>query len=301
MSKWKLGFLTLFVVVLALGGYVYYQLRAIEVEKLSDDLFVLRGLGGNTTVLKTDAGSVIVDTMTSGIQGERIKTIAKELTGMDTIMLINTHYHLDHTHGNPAFDPGTRVISTDRTLSYLERLDGDYWEGATAQLLPNETFSDRQTLSIGGKTIELIHPGSGHTDGDLVVLFKDERVLHTGDLFFNMHYPNIDLEAGGSVQEWPTTLGNLSALDFDRVVPGHGDTSDRAGLQQFNDFITQLGALARTALVENIEKDVFVKSLGLTEDANYEPIKFVVSLGLDREFVLRRAWEEVHKDFTPVD
>ena len=301
MVKWKIGFFTVFLISLVFGGYVYSQLRAIDVEKLSDDLYVLRGMGGNTAVLKTDAGTIIVDTMTTGIQGERIKTVAKKLTGMDPVMLINTHYHLDHTHGNPAFEPGTRVLSTARTLFYLERLDEEFWTGDTARLLPNETFSDRQTLTIGGKTIELIHPGAGHTDGDLVVLFKDERVLHMGDLFFNKHYPNIDLEAGGTVQEWPTTLDNLDGLDFDRVIPGHGDTSDRAGLQQFKGFVTQLGALARTALVENIDKEAFLKNTDLSEDANYEPIKFVVSLGLDREFVLRRAWEEVHKDFTLVD
>lgn len=301
MGKWKIGFFTVFFIALAFGAYVFSQLWKLDAERLSDDLYVLRGLGGNTAVLRTEAGSVIVDTMTTGIQGDRIKKVAKELTGLDNILLINTHYHLDHTHGNPSFKQGTRVISTERTLSYLERVDGEYWKGEAAALLPNETFSDQRILTIGGKTIELIHPGSGHTDGDLVVVFKDERIIHMGDLFFNKHYPNIDLEAGGTVQEWPTTLDNILALDFDRVIPGHGDTSDRAGVRQYRSFIDQLADLARTALVENTSKKQFIESAGLTEDAGYEPIKFVVPLGLNREFVLKRAWEEVHKDFTPLD
>ena len=67
------------------------------------------------------------------------------------------------------------------------------------------------TLQVGGKTLELIHPGAGHTDGDLVVLFRDEQVLHTGDLMFSGYYPNIDLEAGGGVQQWVATLETCCA------------------------------------------------------------------------------------------
>ena len=115
-------------------------------------------------------------------QGGWIRELAKELTGAETILLINTHYHFDHTHGNPAFEPGTRILSTERTLSYLHALDADFWTGDATKLLPNETFSERQTLHIGGKTIELVHPGPGHTDGDLVVIFADENVIHMGDL-----------------------------------------------------------------------------------------------------------------------
>ena len=300
MKYWKIGFLSVFALLLVFGGYVYTQLRSLDVEKLSDDLFVLRGMGGNTTVLKTEAGNIIVDTMTTGTQGQQIRRMAKKLMGQDTILLINTHYHLDHTHGNPAFDIGMRVVSTERTLSYLKKVDGEFWTGDAARLLPNETFTVSQTLEIGGKTIELIHPGAGHTDGDLVVLFKDERVIHTGDLFFNNHYPNIDLEAGGTVQSWPQSLDNVLALEFDRAVPGHGATSDKVGVAIFQQFLIQLGDIAKTALAEGTTKEQMVNSTALTEDAGYEPIHFIVPLGLDREFVLKRAWEEVHNDFKRV-
>ena len=200
MKKWKIGLLICALLIVSIGAYVLVQARSLEVERLSDDLFVLRGLGGNTAVLRTDAGAVVVDSMTLQMQGELIREKARELTGMDTTLLINTHYHLDHTHGNIAFEPGTRVLSTERTLSHLHALDAEFWQGDAASLLPTETFTDRMTLVVGDKTIELIHPGAGHTDGDLVVLFTDEGVLHTGDLMWHQYYPNIDLEAGGSVQ-----------------------------------------------------------------------------------------------------
>ena len=294
----KRFFLVLVVLLLVLGGYVYQQVSSLDVERLSDDLFVLRGLGGNTAVLRTDAGTVVVDTMTLPLQGERIRQTARELTGAETTLLINTHYHLDHTHGNPAFKPGTRILSTQRTLRHLKTLDADFWVDDAAELLPNETFTDRQTLTIGGKTLELVHPGRGHTDGDLVVVFVDERVIHMGDLHFNGHYPNIDLEAGGTVQDWPETLDRVTPLGFDRVIPGHGSTTDRGGIAQFREFLVQLGEIGRRAAEAGTSLEETIATDELTADAGYEPIRFIVPVGLDREFVLQRAWEEATGNFT---
>jgi len=297
LKIWQILIAIVVLILIVGGGYLYTQVRALEVEQLSDDLWVLRGFGGNTAVLKTRAGTVVVDTMTFGIQGDHIRETARELTGMPTAMIINTHYHLDHTHGNPAFEPGTRVLSTERTLQYLHTVDGDFWQGGAAELMPNETFSDRQTLFVGTKKIELVHPGPGHTDGDLVVIFVDEGVAHLGDLFFNGHYPNIDLEAGGTVQAWPATLDNVLALNFDRVIPGHGVTTDRNGLRAFQRFLQQLGDIGQQAAAENWTLEQVRSTAALTEDAGYEPIEFIVSLGLDRGFVLQRAWEETTGQF----
>jgi glyoxylase-like metal-dependent hydrolase (beta-lactamase superfamily II) len=163
--------------------------------------------------------------------------------------------------------------------------------------MPNETFEDRQTLVVGDKTIELLHPGRGHTDGDLVVLFADSGVVHMGDLHFNGHYPNIDLEAGGSVQEWPATLDRVDALPFDRVIPGHGPTTDRIGLAQFRSFVGELAALGAAAAADGQSLADFVQTDALQADAGYEPIRFIVDMGLDRTFVLRRAWEDATGNF----
>ena len=297
MKKWRSWLLLAVMLVVVFCGYVFLQLRTIEAERLSDDLWVLRGLGGNTAVLRTDAGAVVVDTMLLPLQGQRIRELARELTGADTTLLINTHYHIDHTHGNPAFEPGTRVLSTERTLSHLKALDADFWQGEAARLLPTETFSDRRTLSVGGKTIELIHPGVGHTDGDLVVLFRDEGVLHTGDLMFNHYYPNIDLEAGGSVQQWVPALETMLRLDFTRVIPGHGETTDRAGLRQFLAFIAQLAEIGNSASENNLSLEQTLATDQLTADEGYRRIRLIVPLPMDRDFVLTRAWEESTGNF----
>ncbi len=298
MKFWKKCILAVILLLVIFVIYILLNIRSLTVETISQDIHVIRGMGGNTTVLNTDAGAVVVDSMTFKMQGSLIRKKAEELTGKDVVLLVNTHYHLDHTHGNPGFKPGTQIVSTERTLSHLLALDAKNWQGDAADLLPNDTFTDRRTFALGNKTITVLHPGKGHTDGDLVVLFEEDKTLVMGDLFFNHHYPNIDLEAGGSVQAWPATIDTVLKLDFNRVIPGHGNTTDRNGLSAFKDFMSQLAKIGRSAATQDITLENVLTSTELTTDANYHPIKFAgISLGLDREFVLRRAWEESTKNF----
>ncbi len=290
--------LGLALLVVAFIGYAWFEARTLSVEQINDDLYVIRGLGGNTTVLKTDAGAVVIDSMTFKMQGRLINAKVKELTGQEVTLLINTHYHLDHTHGNPGFDAGIQVVSTDRTLSHLKAFDEDFWEGDASALLPNDTFSDRKRFALGNKTLEVIHPGRGHTDGDLVVHLVEDNAVVLGDLFFNKHYPNIDLEAGGSVQEWGTTLDQVLAMPASIVIPGHGATSDKSGLNSFKAFIEQLASIGRDSVANKISLDDTINNANFTQDKDYSEIAFAgIPLGLDREFVLRRAWEEANGEF----
>jgi len=291
-------FLGLAVSVAAYALYLYRDMQRFQITRLSPDLHMISGdYGGNVGVLKTGAGTVIVDTMTFTMQGERIRALAEELTGEPVVMVINSHYHLDHTHGNPAFAPGTRVVATARTLQHLQKLDGDYFSGDAARLLPNETFAAEHRLQIGSKTLQLLHPGRGHTDGDLVVLFVEDRALHAGDLFFNQLYPNIDLEAGGSIVAWGDTLDRLLELPFDQVIPGHGAVSDAAGMRQFQVFVRELAAVGTyAASINGTLADTLVNAR-LSSDAGYAPVTFGPVTILDRDFVVQRSWEEATGNF----
>jgi len=271
---------------------VYGQLTSFEFEQVTDDVHVIYGLGGNVGVLGTEQGTIVVDTMTLNLQGKQIREQAQRIAGAPVTTIINTHYHTDHTHGNPGFPMGIKVVSTERTLAYLLDRDGDYWRGDTGATLPNETFRDNHTLRIGGKTIRLYHLGRGHTDGDLVVIFAEDRVLHTGDLYFNGRYPNIDLEAGGSVQEWGATIDRILELDFDKVIPGHGPVTDRAGLIAFQRFVRELASVAAKAAAAGQSLDETLTSATLREDEGYEAMYIPLIMNLDRDFVIRRAWEE---------
>ena len=271
--------------------YTYQEIVSLRVERVTDDVHVIFGRGSNVGVLRTDEGAVIVDTMTFRLQGRRIRELADDLAGPPQV-IINTHYHFDHTHGNPAFASGIKVVATQRTLAYMDAFDASYWEGGASGTLPNEVFENEHELRVGGKTVRLIRPGRGHTDGDLVALFVEDRVVHMGDLFFNGRYPNIDLEAGGSVREWAATLDRVFELEFDVVIPGHGPVTDRAGLREFQHFIRQLAELGAQAARAGLSLEETQARALLDADAGYEVIAIPFCMRLDREFVIRRAWEE---------
>ena len=163
MPRWLWIVGAIVTLIAALGAYLFMQVHAFRVEPVTDDLWVGFGLGGNVGILRTGEGAVIVDTLTLTYQGERIRAVAEEVTGEPVVMVINTHYHLDHTHGNPAFAEGTRVVATHRTLHHLQQTDAEYFSGPAAALLPNETFTDTTEIRLGNKTIQLMHPGPGHT------------------------------------------------------------------------------------------------------------------------------------------
>ena len=299
MKKILLG--TLGVIALLAVGFgvsMNNSLKQITVTQVTPDLHMISSeWGGNVAVLKTGAGSVIVDTLLLEMHGEIIREKALELTGEPVTMIINSHYHLDHTHGNPAFDAGTRVVSSERTLHHLLQLDQSTFSGEAAALLPNETFSAEDELIIGDKTIRVYLPGRGHTDGDMAVLFVEDKTLHTGDLFFNKHYPNIDLEAGGSVQVWSDTLDNLFDLPFEHIIPGHGALADAQDMRQFQAFIRELAEVGSyAASIDGSLEDTLVNGR-LSEDSDYVPIEFGPIMALNREFVMIRAWEEATGNF----
>ncbi|MGH0028528.1 MAG: MBL fold metallo-hydrolase [Myxococcota bacterium] len=287
------------VVVAALGIWIYQQISTLEVAKVTDDVHVIYGMGSNVGVLRTDEGSVVVDTMTFTTQGRGIRERAESLAG-PVRALVNTHYHLDHTHGNPAFSAGQDVYASTRTRAYLDALDADYWSGEAAETLPGELVDGERTLRLGGKTIRMLDVGRGHTDGDLVVLFVEDRVVHTGDLFFNGRYPNIDLEAGGSVRDWSATIDRILSLEFDRVIPGHGPVTDAEGLRSFQRFIEQLAATGREAERAGWSLDETLANAKLDADEGYEVMAIPLVMRLDRDFVIRRAWEEATGSFERV-
>jgi glyoxylase-like metal-dependent hydrolase (beta-lactamase superfamily II) len=271
----------------------YQTVSRIDAEQVTEDVHVLFGLGSNVGVLRTERGAAIVDTMTFRMQGEEIRKRVEALTGREVEVILNTHYHLDHTHGNPAFPGGSRVVSTKRTRELLDAFDADSWLGDAAKTLPNETFEGSYEIALGGKTIRAMHLGRGHTSGDMVVLFVEDRVIHLGDLFFNGRYPNIDLEGGGSVEAWIATLDRVLALDgFDTVIPGHGPVSDREGVVRFQAFLRELWEQASAAASAGKSVDDTLASVRLTKDAGFEPMRVPFVLNLDQPFVIRRAWEE---------
>lgn len=297
IGKWVGGVLALFLLLVSAAGlWLWLSLSSIEVEQLSDDLYVLRGAqSGNVAVLATGKGSVVVDSMISARQGSLIAAKALQLTGEPVRWVINTHYHLDHSYGNAGFEGGVRFLASERTAHWMQTFSAEYWSGDNADKMPAGEPETLSRLQLGRHSVQLIHSLPAHTDGDWAVYFEDERVLHTGDLFFNQHYPNIDLEAGGSIRQWSAAIDQLLALDFERVIPGHGATTDRKGLKQFQAFMQELWVLGETAAKTGQSLKEAQINGWLQADQGYEELGIPLVFRLDRDFVIQQAWREANR------
>jgi glyoxylase-like metal-dependent hydrolase (beta-lactamase superfamily II) len=225
----------------AVAGYQFYRFQRTELVKIDDRFYVVLGGGGNSAILIGDDGVLVVDTKLLR-PGQRLAQIIHSLTDKPVKVIVNTHYHADHTHGNPNYAPGPDVIAHRRTRQHLIELDKDFWEvQPNWSMLPADLLDDDKQVQFGDETVRIIHAGRGHTDGDVVVYFTRRGIMHCGDLFFRDLYPSIDLRGGGSARAWPATLDRVLALDGVRqYIPGHGPLSTRSDLVRFQSYLRSL-------------------------------------------------------------
>lgn len=261
-----IGLSLLVVVILGVVGYGFYRFLHTDTVKIDERFYVVLGGGGNTAVLISDDGVLVVDPKFLRPGRTLLKTI-RSLTDKPVRVIINTHYHSDHTHGNVNFAPGTDIIAQRRARAHLLQRDGNFWEVEPAwSMLPNDLVDDEKQFPFGDETVRVIHPGRGHTDGDVVVYFGKRRILHTGDLFLPDTYPFIDLRAGGSAREWVASLDNVLALrDVQQYIPGHGTLATRADVERFQRYLRTLvsgveGQLERGKSVGEIEAGIDLRA-----------------------------------------
>ncbi|HEX2852859.1 MAG TPA: MBL fold metallo-hydrolase [Opitutaceae bacterium] len=219
---------------------------ALVLEKIADDLFVLIGNGGNVAVLVTDEGVVLVDDKFEQDYDAIIASV-KTVTDQPVKYVFNTHHHSDHSGGNTHFITVAEIIShKNARVNIVENKQGN----AAPNMKPARiVFTDETSVFLGGKEVRARYFGRGHTNGDIFIYFPAQRVIHTGDVMAG-NTPLIDYSGGGSVVEWTKTVdAAMAGLDFDKVIPGHGAVTNRAGLQTYRDNVekmrTQIAALIR--------------------------------------------------------
>ena len=219
----------------------------VEVERLKDNLYVLRGGGGNSAAFITSDGVVLVDTKVAGWGQPLIDRIA-ELTDNPVTTLINTHAHFDHVSGNVEFPASVEVVAHTNTARLMDEWNpvtgfpGDFpdvFETSGGQGLPTQTYDDRLTLGSGDDQVDLYYFGRGHTGGDTWVVFPSLRVMHAGDMFPGKQVPIMDASNGGSGVDYAQTLRNAHAgvSDIDQIISGHSTQMTRDDLAQMADFV----------------------------------------------------------------
>ena len=219
----------------------------VTVQTLRRNISLLIGPGGNIAVLTGPDGKLLVDAEVVTARSNVAAALAS--INADPIkQLINTHWHFDHTGGNEwMHQAGASILAHENTRTRLStdtRVEGwvHTFPAAPAGAIPTTVFQDEQTVRANGSTLALKYYGPAHTDSDISVYFTEADVLHTGDTFWNRHYPFVDYSTGGSIdgqiRAAEANLAKASATTI--VIPGHGTvTTGKADLTLFRDVLVE--------------------------------------------------------------
>jgi cyclase len=199
------------------------------IKKVRDNLYVIPGAGGNTTVFVTEGGVVLVDTKLPN-NGEAIMNQVRSVTGKPVTTIINTHSHPDHIGSNDYFRASVDVVTHENTR---KRMAANPRVASNPVVRPDRTFTDRMTLGSGDDRIELYYFGAGHTDGDAFI-------------------------AGGSVLALPDTLEKAvnGIPNVDTVIEGHGDVNTWEGFRDYIQFNRALVDAAKAGMGQKTAEEI---------------------------------------------
>lgn len=230
----------------------------IQVEKVTENIYMLVGAGGNIGISVGDNGVFMVDDQFAPLS-EKIQAAIATVSDKPVKFLMNTHFHGDHTGGNANFEAQGAMIVAQENVR--KRLAENKSEG-----LPVITFSDDATFYMNGNDIFLTHVHNAHTDGDALVYFAQSNVLHTGDTFFNGRFPYIDLKRGGSLDgDIAAAKKGLMIINEDtKVIPGHGALGTKADYQDYHDMLVGIKANVSRAIKEGKTEDEIAATESLT-------------------------------------
>jgi len=239
-----------FVLALSLSAPPLYaqgqDFSAVEIETVlvAEGVWMLVGAGGNIGVSAGEDGVFLIDDQYAPLT-EKIRAAVAKFSSKPVRFVLNTHWHGDHVGGNEHLGKaGTLIVAHDNvrmrmsTEQFLAAFDQKV-PPSPQVALPVVTFNDSVTFHLNGDTIRAFHVAPAHTDGDSIVLFEKADVIHMGDVFFNSGYPFVDTSSGGSAP------GVVAAVDRalelvgpkTKVIPGHGELTDRAGLVAYRDMM----------------------------------------------------------------
>jgi len=232
--------------VLATSGLLSMTLAAfqqpaapmvVEVDKVKDNLYVMKGGGGNSAVFIGTDGVTVVDTKNPG-WGKPLLEKIQSVTTKPVVRIINTHTHGDHVSGNVDFPASVDVVVHENTRAYMDSMrtpsglnappaGPTIFQRNDGRGLGKTTFTTRMTIGAGADQIDLYHFGPAHTGGDTFVVFRALNIVHVGDSFANRDLPLMDKNNGGSGVEFANTLLKAAAelKNVDTVINGHNPTT----------------------------------------------------------------------------
>ncbi len=244
---WRFSLAFVFVVFSAFSTAQDFSKVEIQTIRVADGIYMLVGAGGNIGVSAGEDGILMIDTQFAELI-EKIKSAIAEISRGEIRYVLNTNWHYDHAYGNePLGKSGALIIAHENTrmrmTSEQNYPDFDMKMPALPEAaLPVLTFSDSLTLHFNGEEIQVIHIEKAHSDADIVIYFRKANVIHTGDLYFTVLYPFIDVSHGGSIDGMIAAAERIIGMSDEntKIIPGHGPLSNLEELKTYRDMLVTI-------------------------------------------------------------
>ena len=243
----------------------------IKATKVSGNVYMLVGSGGNIGVSVGPDGILIVDDQFAPL-ADKIRAALKGIDQGKLRFILNTHWHFDHTGGNAQFGPEATIIAHDNVRKRLSTEQKIPFFKSTVPASPKEalpviTFNHSLSVHFNGEDIRAIHYPNGHTDGDSVIFFTTSNVVHLGDDFFSGTFPFVDVDNGGNVVGLAKNIGEIiTKLPAGaKLIPGHGPLSTIDDLRLYHRMLLETTDVVRKKVAAKKTLDQ-IKSEGLSDE-----------------------------------
>ncbi len=262
------------------------QQEELGLHPVTKALYVMTGAGCNVVFLVTGEGILVADSGEKPAMAEKILKKIRDVSDQPIRYLVFTHHHhivgadgfpqsaivVAHANTRDNIPLYRKILSElmEKNIRELEEIvaqskseTDEEPEKARKQLdlrkqqlegirqqkadLPQITFDTKSTIYLGGQHVELLYFGPGHTNGDAIIYFSEEKILYIGDLLFtNGWVPRLDGDAGASADNWLKIFERVAEMDVDKIIPGHGEVVDKEGFMKisriFSGYLTDLKA-----------------------------------------------------------
>ncbi len=255
-TSYLLGFATAAALSSAVAAQGRFDDVQIKTVKVSDNIYMLVGSGGNIGLSIGEDGAFMIDDQFAPLT-DKILAAVRKLTDQPVRFLVNTHWHGDHVGGNENMGKAGAIIVAHENVRQSLRQASKSSAADSEAGLPVVTFDETVTFHWNGNDIHVFHVDTAHTDGDSIIHFRNANVLHMGDTYFNGVYPYIDLSSNGSIDGVIAAAGTALKLcnDKTKIIPGHGELADADDLRLYRDVLQAVRDRVRSLVDEGKTRD----------------------------------------------
>ena len=264
--------------------------RTGTLRQLIPGHYVFSSTSFNSGVIATNEGVVVLDALSSEAIARQEREAIASVIKQPVRFLVSSTFHNNYTWGNVAYQDVIKVGHENYRADLLAQMQRDRVSPENQQArLPQVTYRDRLTIRLGGKEIQILYLGRGHTRGDSIIFVPQDRIAYVSELFFSDQFLYINDGYGLS---WLKTLDAIQALPADILVPGHGPIPQdpregREGLHRFRQILVDLRDAVQEEIGRGATEDQVAAAIKLPQ---YEKMQGYTS---QREVAVRRMYKEM--------